>query len=161
MSDIHLLLNVFYIITFFQKSEASGCERDDCCQKGKSENDPNSLLQETNGCHDNKGSNCCQENTAETNINSHCCNKTTLSSKDKLTSMKNSDAVSDGSNIPGLARVFVRTWGCAHNSSDSEYMAGQLAAYGYDIVGKVGSKLPALDISRNIYIKSIIYVNIG
>ncbi|XP_018024113.1 threonylcarbamoyladenosine tRNA methylthiotransferase isoform X2 [Hyalella azteca] len=38
------------------------------------------------------------------------------------------------SDIPGHARVFVRTWGCAHNSSDSEYMAGQLAAYGYDIV---------------------------
>ena len=31
------------------------------------------------------------------------------------------------------ARVFVKTWGCAHNSSDSEYMAGQLAAQGYTI----------------------------
>lgn len=31
------------------------------------------------------------------------------------------------------ARVFVKTWGCAHNSSDSEYMAGQLAAQGYSI----------------------------
>ena len=30
--------------------------------------------------------------------------------------------------VPGIARVFVNTWGCAHNSSDSEYMAGQLAA---------------------------------
>ena len=28
----------------------------------------------------------------------------------------------------GQARVYVKTWGCAHNSSDSEYMAGQLAA---------------------------------
>ena len=26
------------------------------------------------------------------------------------------------------AKVYVKTWGCAHNSSDSEYMAGQLAA---------------------------------
>jgi len=35
--------------------------------------------------------------------------------------------------VPGTASVFVNTWGCAHNSSDSEYMAGQLAAQGYTI----------------------------
>jgi len=33
----------------------------------------------------------------------------------------------------GFASVYVKTWGCAHNSSDSEYMAGQLAAQGYKI----------------------------
>ena len=37
--------------------------------------------------------------------------------------------------VPGTQRVHVRTWGCTHNSSDSEYMAGQLAAYGYVITG--------------------------
>lgn len=36
--------------------------------------------------------------------------------------------------VPGTQSVFVKTWGCAHNSSDGEYMAGQLAAYGYQIV---------------------------
>ena len=40
------------------------------------------------------------------------------------------------SNVPGVASIFVKTWGCTHNSSDSEYMAGQLAAYGYKLVGK-------------------------
>ncbi|KAK7077994.1 Threonylcarbamoyladenosine tRNA methylthiotransferase [Halocaridina rubra] len=35
--------------------------------------------------------------------------------------------------IPGTQRIYLKTWGCAHNSSDSEYMAGQLAAYGYHI----------------------------
>ena len=35
--------------------------------------------------------------------------------------------------VPGTGTVFVKTWGCAHNSSDSEYMAGQLAAEGYTI----------------------------
>ncbi|KAK4876706.1 hypothetical protein RN001_009212 [Aquatica leii] len=35
--------------------------------------------------------------------------------------------------IPGTQTVYVKTWGCAHNSSDSEYMAGQLAAYGYSL----------------------------
>ena len=33
----------------------------------------------------------------------------------------------------GSRSVYVKTWGCAHNSSDSEYMAGQLAAQGYSI----------------------------
>uniref|UniRef100_A0A1A9WNI8 tRNA-t(6)A37 methylthiotransferase n=1 Tax=Glossina brevipalpis TaxID=37001 RepID=A0A1A9WNI8_9MUSC len=35
--------------------------------------------------------------------------------------------------IPGTQKVYVRTWGCAHNNSDSEYMSGQLAAYGYKL----------------------------
>ncbi|KAM9488264.1 threonylcarbamoyladenosine tRNA methylthiotransferase isoform 1-T3 [Clarias gariepinus] len=35
--------------------------------------------------------------------------------------------------IPGTQKVWVRTWGCSHNSSDGEYMAGQLAASGYKI----------------------------
>ncbi|XP_027228047.2 threonylcarbamoyladenosine tRNA methylthiotransferase [Penaeus vannamei] len=36
--------------------------------------------------------------------------------------------------IPGTQKVYLKTWGCAHNSSDSEYMAGQLAAYGFKII---------------------------
>ncbi|CAH1970901.1 unnamed protein product [Acanthoscelides obtectus] len=39
-----------------------------------------------------------------------------------------------GDNIPGIQKIYIKTWGCAHNSSDSEYMAGQLAAYGYKLV---------------------------
>ncbi|KAJ8981394.1 hypothetical protein NQ317_002588 [Molorchus minor] len=38
-----------------------------------------------------------------------------------------------GVNIPGTQKIYVKTWGCAHNSSDSEYMAGQLAAFGYKL----------------------------
>lgn len=38
--------------------------------------------------------------------------------------------------IPGTASVYVKTWGCTHNGSDSEYMAGQLAAYGYNLTDK-------------------------
>ena len=29
--------------------------------------------------------------------------------------------------LPGTHSVYLKTWGCTHNSSDSEYMAGQLA----------------------------------
>jgi len=31
--------------------------------------------------------------------------------------------------------VYVKTWGCSHNSSDGEYMAGLLATSGYTITG--------------------------
>jgi len=36
---------------------------------------------------------------------------------------------------PGTQSVYVKTWGCSHNNSDSEYMAGQLAAFGYTVTG--------------------------
>lgn len=32
--------------------------------------------------------------------------------------------------VPGTQKVYLKTWGCSHNASDSEFMAGQLAAYG-------------------------------
>ena len=38
--------------------------------------------------------------------------------------------------MPGTQKIYLKTWGCSHNNSDSEYMAGQLASYGYKIVGK-------------------------
>ncbi|EFJ44304.1 hypothetical protein VOLCADRAFT_64943 [Volvox carteri f. nagariensis] len=33
--------------------------------------------------------------------------------------------------VPGTQAVWVKTFGCSHNISDSEYMAGQLQDYGY------------------------------
>lgn len=36
--------------------------------------------------------------------------------------------------LPGTQKIFIKTWGCSHNNSDSEYMAGLLKAYGYEIV---------------------------
>ena len=36
--------------------------------------------------------------------------------------------------LPGKSIIFVKTWGCGHNNSDGEYMAGLLAAEGYTIV---------------------------
>lgn len=35
--------------------------------------------------------------------------------------------------VPGVQTIYLKTFGCAHNQSDSEYMAGQLSAYGYTI----------------------------
>ncbi len=48
----------------------------------------------------------------------------------------NGEQLNLSSNVPGVAAIYVKTWGCTHNSSDSEYMAGQLAAYGYKIIGE-------------------------
>ncbi|KAL2911544.1 hypothetical protein HK105_208988 [Polyrhizophydium stewartii] len=44
------------------------------------------------------------------------------------------DAAGDGHFLPGRASVFVKTWGCGHNNSDGEYMAGLLAAEGYNVI---------------------------
>lgn len=37
--------------------------------------------------------------------------------------------------VPGTQSVYLKTWGCSHNNSDGEYMAGLLAAGGYNVVG--------------------------
>lgn len=47
-----------------------------------------------------------------------------------------STKITSDSVIPGTQKVFVKTWGCSHNNSDGEYMAGQLSTYGYHIVGE-------------------------
>jgi len=36
--------------------------------------------------------------------------------------------------LPGQAKIYVKTWGCSHNVSDGEYMAGQLAEQGYTVL---------------------------
>ena len=33
--------------------------------------------------------------------------------------------------VPGAQSVWIKTFGCSHNTSDSEYMAGLLTEYGY------------------------------
>ena len=37
--------------------------------------------------------------------------------------------VVDGGGVPGTQRVWLKTFGCAHNTSDSEYMAGQVSFF--------------------------------
>jgi threonylcarbamoyladenosine tRNA methylthiotransferase CDKAL1 len=36
--------------------------------------------------------------------------------------------------IPGSQSIWVKTYGCSHNVSDSEYMEGMLSTYGYQVV---------------------------
>ncbi|KAI9200467.1 hypothetical protein LWI28_008402 [Acer negundo] len=35
--------------------------------------------------------------------------------------------------VPGTEIIYIKTFGCSHNQSDSEYMTGQLSAFGYAI----------------------------
>ena len=42
--------------------------------------------------------------------------------------------------LTGTQKIWLKTWGCSHNNSDSEYMAGQLASYGYTITGQEHSQ---------------------
>ncbi len=37
--------------------------------------------------------------------------------------------------VPGTQSVYLKTWGCSHNNSDGEYMAGLLSVGGYTITG--------------------------
>jgi threonylcarbamoyladenosine tRNA methylthiotransferase CDKAL1 len=39
--------------------------------------------------------------------------------------------------VPGTQTVHVKTWGCSHNNSDGEYMAGMLQSYGYTVTDKM------------------------
>lgn len=49
----------------------------------------------------------------------------------KPRSRKITPSDSPGIGIPGAQTIYLKTFGCSHNQSDSEYMAGQLSAFGY------------------------------
>ena len=50
----------------------------------------------------------------------------------ELKRLQTCSEVADGvQQVPGTAAVWVKTFGCAHNVSDSEFMLGQLQAQGY------------------------------
>ncbi|XP_057998332.1 uncharacterized protein LOC110644378 [Hevea brasiliensis] len=54
--------------------------------------------------------------------------------KNKNKSNLNASKVSQipfSSKIPGTQTIYIKTFGCSHNQSDSEYMAGQLSSFGY------------------------------
>jgi threonylcarbamoyladenosine tRNA methylthiotransferase CDKAL1 len=48
------------------------------------------------------------------------------------------------SGVPGTATVYVRTWGCGHNASDGEVMAGLLSREGYTLTDRL---LPSCDVA--------------
>ena len=50
------------------------------------------------------------------------------------TSDLDSDCADNDTVIPGTESIWLKTFGCSHNVSDSEYMQGLLGAYGYQFV---------------------------
>ena len=39
--------------------------------------------------------------------------------------------------VPGVGNIMVKTYGCSHNISDSEFMQGQLVEYGFNLVDDI------------------------
>ena len=56
--------------------------------------------------------------------------------------------------VPGTARVWLKTFGCAHNTSDGEYMAGQLQAFGYELVDDTRASTADLWLINTCTVKS-------
>ncbi|XP_038567823.1 threonylcarbamoyladenosine tRNA methylthiotransferase isoform X1 [Micropterus salmoides] len=54
-------------------------------------------------------------------------------SRKNRTELLSNEELHADSLIPGTQKIWMKTWGCSHNNSDGEYMAGQLAASGYKI----------------------------
>lgn len=51
--------------------------------------------------------------------------------KSKTNSLIHESLTPQSLKIPGTQTIYMKTFGCSHNQSDSEYMAGQLSAFGY------------------------------
>ena len=47
---------------------------------------------------------------------------------------KDCDGGDCSNQVPGTQKIYVKTFGCSHNVSDSEYMMGQLVDYGYKLI---------------------------
>ncbi|KZV40882.1 threonylcarbamoyladenosine tRNA methylthiotransferase-like [Dorcoceras hygrometricum] len=56
-----------------------------------------------------------------------------LTKKNKISGSISNATSRNSSKIPGTQTIYMKTFGCSHNQSDSEYMAGQLSAFGYNL----------------------------
>ncbi|KAL1214489.1 CDK5RAP1-like protein [Cardamine amara subsp. amara] len=57
--------------------------------------------------------------------------KRSSSKQDEITASNRDSLAPPSLKIPGTQTIYIKTFGCSHNQSDSEYMAGQLTAFGY------------------------------
>lgn len=49
----------------------------------------------------------------------------------RIAKRRDCETAEDFANVPGTQSIYVKTFGCSHNVSDSEVMMGQLQSYGY------------------------------
>lgn len=85
---------------------------------------------------------------------------------EESTTENDDDLQIDKSHLPGYQKIYLKTWGCSHNTSEGEYMAGILEKYGYKIVqdpkeadlwilNSCTVKNPSEDAMRNMINKAI------
>ncbi|CAA2944470.1 threonylcarbamoyladenosine tRNA methylthiotransferase [Olea europaea subsp. europaea] len=60
-------------------------------------------------------------------------NKTVSSLPKSISFLQYSVNSYDTTKIPGTETIYIKIFGCSHNRSDSEYMAGLLSAFGYNL----------------------------
>eukprot|EP01083_Nonionella_stella_P004812 14020_1 len=60
---------------------------------------------------------------------SHVCTK-----KGKESQHMYATTLKPWNGVPGTQSIYIKTWGCSHNHSDSEYMGGLLSNYGYTVI---------------------------
>lgn len=115
-------------ITVKDKNEA---EAVDDCQDGKCDQ---------NNCCKDKPSDCKvgEKNELFLNKNSvdegfFCIFIINIALFKELLKSKNEKTSPDESNLTWRTSIYLRTWGCSHNNSDSEYMGGLLQKAGYTV----------------------------
>ncbi|CCD72952.2 MTTase N-terminal domain-containing protein [Caenorhabditis elegans] len=68
-------------------------------------------------------------------VGSRDANEIKIRTRKQVPKEQQPDDANVDSMVPGVGqKVWVRTWGCSHNTSDSEYMSGLLQQAGYDVV---------------------------
>ncbi|PAV62531.1 hypothetical protein WR25_00158 [Diploscapter pachys] len=51
----------------------------------------------------------------------------------RKTAKESEDVGQMDSFVPGTKKIWIKTWGCSHNASDTEYMAGLISQAGYNL----------------------------
>lgn len=96
-----------------------------CCSK---ENNKNEC------CSDVKiEKKCCNDKEKCSKNPENCCSYNKKSDIENENDIIENRLLNTNNSLPGLAKVYVKTYGCSHNTSDSEYMMGLLNEYGYKL----------------------------
>ena len=73
-------------------------------------------------------------NTIKKNFSKKQRQNRAFDKEDAGAKIKASEEGETSNQVPGTQKVYVKTFGCSHNVSDSEYMMGQLVDYGYKLI---------------------------
>jgi threonylcarbamoyladenosine tRNA methylthiotransferase CDKAL1 len=107
------------------KDDGNNNKSSNCCS-GSGEEKISNKINETE-----EGGKCCGSDPYKTDITNIKLNKMN-EINEKLNEEYN--VIKNKSYLPGIQKVFVKTYGCSHNTSDSEFMMGLLNEYGYQLV---------------------------